>query len=128
MKQTKRISPKVRRQQTNTALIRTMLRHRGPLYVAALYPEDGITAGDQGIFNPWFIAHVDNAKLSQKELDRVGKEFNADAVEFPDFMETFTAFLESRGYIVLHSADPPQENGNGYLTVDRYRAGHPGKA
>ena len=84
--------------------IKRVLR-RVRLYVVAVYPHDVIMNGRQGEYTPWFIAHVDETRLTPETLKTVFEAFKV--MHKPDedeIMEMFTHWLAKNNYIVLNSA------------------------
>lgn len=118
----KAITPTTKDLEELTKEVDRFLGKFGPLYVAALYPQDiADTPRALEEYTPWFIAHCDETKLSPNEIDKLWQEFcvKGDSNE-SDALDDFSKILQEKGYIILTSAVLSDDRRNyGYLTVNR---------
>lgn len=85
------------------------LSRHGPIYVRAIVPDYAKREFDRGDYSAWYIGHTDPRMLDQGHIAYFVEEFKGNLREG---LECFMTFLESRGYLVWHSA-----NENGVIIV-----------
>lgn len=74
----------------------------GPLYVRAVVPRYAKKHFDDGLYGAWYLAHKNEEYLEQEQVESYVSEFG-EPLGGPDGLSGFMEFLETKGYIVLHS-------------------------
>ncbi len=83
-----------------TQRIRAVLTHHGPLYIRAVGPRSARHDMESNSYGYWYVGHLDYAFLEDEQLMSYVSEYDGN---FAEGLEGFMGFLESKGYVVLHS-------------------------
>ena len=91
--------------EVRTQRIRGYLRRYGPLYARAIVPDYALHDWELGNYGAWYVADCDPNRLEEEVIQEYADAFvQENGQPDPcDGLSTFAEYLESLGYVILHT-------------------------